>query len=43
MPSPFINYSAPELPPPHQVTVFNMPGGHYEIDWQKPILPLNSL
>uniref|UniRef100_A0A2S2QL46 Sortilin-related receptor n=1 Tax=Sipha flava TaxID=143950 RepID=A0A2S2QL46_9HEMI len=39
IPSSLINYRAPELPLPHQVKVFNMPGGHYEVSWQKPILP----
>lgn len=44
IPSPFINYRAPELPAPHQVKVFQRkPGDPYKIDWQKPILPLNSL
>jgi len=39
IPSPLINYRAPELPPPHQVKVFNRPDSHYEIYWQKPSLP----
>lgn len=39
IPSPLINYRAPELPPPHQVMIFNKPGGQYEIRWQKPTLP----
>lgn len=36
VPSPLINYRAPELPSPHQVKVFSMPDGHYEIYWHKP-------
>lgn len=40
VPSPLINYRAPELPAPHQVKVFKTPEGHYEIDWSKPSLPL---
>lgn len=39
VPSSLINYKAPELPPPHQVKVFNTPEGHYKVDWHKPILP----
>lgn len=39
IPSPLINYHAPELPAPHQVKVFSMPDGHYEIYWHKPTLP----
>lgn len=38
IPSPLINYRAPELPPPHQIKVFNK-DGHYEIYWHKPSLP----
>lgn len=39
VPSPLINYRAPELPSPHQVKVFDKPDGHYEIYWHKPTLP----
>lgn len=39
IPSPLINYRAPELPVPHQVKVFSRPDSHYEIYWQKPSLP----
>ncbi|XP_050441242.1 sortilin-related receptor-like isoform X2 [Adelges cooleyi] len=37
-PSPLIHYSAPDLPVPHQVRVFNMPNGGYEVSWQRPRL-----
>lgn len=43
IPSPLINYHAPELPTPHQVKVFNMPNGHYEIFWNKPTLPVKLM
>lgn len=43
IPSPFINYRAPELPPPHQVKVFVEARDRYKVYWQKPTLPLNSL
>lgn len=39
VPSPLINYRAPELPTPHQVKVFNTPEGHYQVIWHKPTLP----
>lgn len=39
VPSPLINYRAPELPPPHQVKVFSMSDGYYEVHWRKPTLP----
>lgn len=37
--SPSVNYLAPELPTPHQVKVFYMPNGQYQIIWNEPTLP----